>query len=224
MKRVDYTSRDEWLYAREPWATGTKIKDLAVKPRTRGIELNDGLVANIAQVKLAAEFMTTFDIRQGIEWRNDAERGLFLEEEALAAVEAVSGIRFERLENVLCFADDSILAVSPDGLTKDAKIGLETKCLGSDKHLLAVMASKGNEPAKAILLDEFKSQLAQYFCVIDTLEKIVLGFYDPRFINEKYRTVVFSFTRDDFADEIAKNIEIVENSKIVIKKILGELV
>lgn len=224
MKQVNYSSRDEWLRARETRATGTKIKDLAVKPRTRGIELSEDLTANVAQVNLAADFMITYDIREGVEWRNDADRGLFLEEEALAAVENLTGIKFERLENTLCFGDDHILAVSPDGLTKDGKIGLETKSLSSGKHLLAVMASKGNSGAKEAILSEFKSQLAQYFCVIETMEKVILGFYDPRFINEKYRTIVFEFTRDDFSDEIAKNLEIVENSKTVIKQILGGLV
>lgn len=220
MIRTDYKSRDEWLIARETKATGSKIKDLAVKPRTQGVQITDDILANVTQVKLAAEFLTVYDAREGVEWRNAAERGLFLEPEALAAGEKLIGLEFERMENVLFERDDRIVAVSPDGITKSQVAGAETKCLNSGSHLLAILGKAGNENAKNLLLNEYKPQIAQYFCVFDKLETMYAIFYDPRFIKPEHRTIVLKFDREELKEEIEKNTTVIENSKTVVKAIL----
>ena len=217
-----FDNRDEWLRWRETKATGTKMKDLAVKPRTNGIKIGDEIV-NAAQIELAAEFLTKYDYREGENWRNAAERGLFLEPEAFARAVKELGIKAERMDNVGIERDDGITAVSPDSLSEDHKVAIETKCLGIGKHLTAVLAGKGNDSAKEMLKKEFGSQVAQYFTVIDELETLILAFYDPRFIDENNQFAYIEFKREELADEILRNGDIIEDSKDKIKLVMKEI-
>lgn len=223
MRLNQFTTRAEWLAWRGGKITGTKLKSLAVKPRTKGISIGD-VVVNMAQLEIVAGLMTTYDYREGVEWHGDDQRGLYLEDEAFEATIKKTGLKdIKRLDNAGYVAEDLISAVSPDSVSDDLKIAVETKCLASKNHLLAILANNGNEDARNAILKEFGQQLAQYFWVIKTLEKLIIAFYDPRFIEESDKLITLEFSREDFLAEIENNAKIIEDTKSVVKNILINL-
>lgn len=224
MNKREFATQADWLRARETVITGTKIKDLSVKPRTQGVMIGDKMV-NSAQLELAAGFLTVDDVREGVEWHNPAERGLFLEPEAFdSACEALkdelAGVEMARLDNTLYYDDSGFVGVSPDSISADETVAIETKCLKSSKQLLACLAKNGNEDAKRLILSEFHDQLVQYFVVIDKLETLYIAFYDPRFIDKNYRMVYLKIKRDDLAEDITRNKSVCDNSIDAVRDII----
>jgi hypothetical protein len=100
------------------------------------------------------------------------DRGLRLEEEAAHKFEAETGIKLI-IDLVTWQRDDNeSIYISPDGYTKDLKKAAEIKCLGSARHLEALLTGK--------IPSDYWEQVLQYFIVNDKLETLYFIFYDPR--------------------------------------------
>lgn len=220
MKFVQFETRDEWLAERETKITGTTLKDFLVKPRTNGVEI-DGEMLNPAQLGLAASFMTVPDVRDGVEWHNAAQRGLFLEAEALDAAQARLEGEYIKMDNAICEDDDGILAVSPDSIATDKKSAVETKCLSNANHLAALLAKKGNQSAYDFVVKQFEKQVSQYKTVIPTIEKVYLAFYNPCFVDDDKKIVIFEMS--DFDEESKDARMAADKAKNAIKLIMKGL-
>lgn len=157
---VDQNS-DEWLELRRGKITGSKLSGII--PKKRG----DG--KKIGFYELMAERLA---IEEGAE--DPMERGHRLEAEAIAAFEASSGKKVERVG--FCVSDlHPSIALSPDGLIAvdgKWKEGVEVKCLSAARHLEAWDLQK--VPA------DYEEQVLQYFIVDEALETLYFVFYDPR--------------------------------------------
>lgn len=154
---------EEWLEARKGKITGSKLKDIVVK---RGTGKKIGFYQLIAD-RLAIS----------PDGEDALERGHRLEDEAVGIFQEKTGLAVER-EIGLCVSDlNENIAVSPDGLIKNKKgkytEALEVKCLGSARHIEAVIENK--------IPDDYWLQVIQYFIVIEDLETLYVMFYDPRF-------------------------------------------
>lgn len=173
---------NEWLEARKGKITGSKLKDIVVK---RGNGKKIGFYQLIAD-RLAIDEVVD----------DPRERGHDLENEAIEAFEKIADRKVDK-DIGLCVSDlnDSI-ALSPDGLIKD-EVGkyteaVEVKCLGSARHIEAVLTDK--VPA------EYEMQALQYFIVNDDLEVLFFVFYDPRVIAKPLHIV--QVTREEVEEQI----------------------
>lgn len=122
------------------------------------------------------------------------DRGLRLEDEATAIFEEKTGLKTEKVG--ICVSDcHPEIINSPDRLIKVGKKykkAVEIKCLGSARHLQAIIEDK--VPA------EYEAQKIQYFVVNDDLEELFFVFYDPRILSVPYHCI--SVKREEVADKI----------------------
>ena len=217
-----YETIEEWKQARETAFTGTKVAGLKVKPRTAGIVIGEKLY-NETTAEMAVAFMTTPDDREGIEWQNDAQRGIYLEKEALEATSNATGVKFIKHDCVIWYSNDAeLIGLSPDGVDKNNKIALETKCLGSVKHLKYALLAKKCEGFDRIP-QEYQDQVAQYFLVNPDIEKVCFSLYDPRFDDPEWAIVPVMITRKEAKDKIAENATILQQGLNAVKEILAEI-
>lgn len=124
---------------------------------------------------------------------NPMERGIALEDEARQKLEVLLD---EEIETVGLCVHDTVpdIAVSPDGIIrKNGHIyyAVEIKCLGTARHLQAVIEK--NVP------DDYKQQVLQYFIVLEELEVLYFTFYDPRVVG--HELFVIEVHRKDIAEE-----------------------
>lgn len=180
MKRISLEQgSDEWHEFRLGKITGTILGDVYSKRGGRKI----GFYQLIAD-------------RLGLEPddENRMDRGLRLEDEAIAIFEEQSGLKVE--QDGVCVSDFSDQVInSPDGLIKkDGKYvgAIEIKCISPARHLQAIIEEK--IPA------DFESQVVQYFIVNDDLETLYFIFYDPRVTCKPYYCI--SVTREEIKDKI----------------------
>ena len=125
---------------------------------------------------------------------NRMDRGLRLEDEAIAIFEEKTGLKVEQDGVCVSSFSDQVIN-SPDGLIeKDGKyIGaVEIKCISPARHLQAVIENK--------IPDEFESQKVQYFVVNDDLQTLYWLFYDPRVTATPYHCI--EVKREEIADKI----------------------
>lgn len=212
-----YETTNDWLVAREGTFTGTKISALKAKPRTTGVEINDK-VYNNATIEMVAGVMTTPD---GIDtpWKDDRQRGLMLEWEALQALaDRFPNMGIKKLDRTIWFTNESeLIGSSPDGISTDGETAIETKCLSSVKHLTYYIEhlDNNNTPPK-----EFKEQVIQYFVCHDKIKRVMLAFYDPRFNDEQYQMFVIILKREDYEKEIREQIELLQEGLRNAKEIM----
>lgn len=81
------------------------------------------------------------------------------------------------------------IGISPDALTIDATIAVETKCLSGKEHMKIVASNQ--VPTKHV------AQCCHYFAVIPCLEKLYFGAYRPE---NKYSLVCLTLTRESFVN------------------------
>lgn len=160
MKIIDVEQRsDEWIEYRLGKISGTMLGELYSKRGTRKV----GFYQVIAE-RLAIE----------PDDENRMDRGIRLEDEAVAEFTALTGKKVEQVG--VCVSDDNpSIIISPDGLIKTKgkyTEAVEAKCLSSARHLQAVIENK--------VPVEFEAQMMQYFIVNDDLETLYFVFYDPR--------------------------------------------
>lgn len=164
MKIVNIEQNSEkWLELRKGKITGSKLKDLIVK---RGNGKKVGFYQLIAD-RLAIDDQSIDGI----------DRGHDLEEAALEHFENITGKRLNKDCGMWLSDLDDNIAISPDAAvvpeTPDIYTeAVEAKCLGSARHIEAVLTNK--------LPNDYSDQALQYFVVNEHLETLYFVFYDPR--------------------------------------------
>lgn len=172
---------DEWFEFRKGKISGTMLGDLYSPRGTRKLGFYELIAERLA-------------IAPDDEDRMD--RGLRLEDEAIAMFEKNTGYKVERVG--VCQHDKyPDIINSPDGLVKEKgkyTIAVEVKCLSSARHLQAIVENK--------LPPEFESQVIQYFIVNPDLKYLAMVFYDPRILSAPY--FVLPITREELGDKPQK--------------------
>lgn len=148
---------EEWHSFRKGKISGTMLSELYSKRGNRKL----GFYELIAE-RIAIE----------PDQENRMDRGLRLEEEAIARFEELYGKTVERVGIVQHDKYPEIIQ-SPDGLIGDTE-AIEIKCLSPARHLQAVIENK--------VPSEYEAQKCQYFIVNPKLEKLYFMFYDPRIL------------------------------------------
>jgi hypothetical protein len=148
---------DEWHAMRWGKIGGTLAKGLLTDSQTLFIDILS---------QRSEEFQLDED-----SYVSDAmARGSVLEKYAIEATEEKFGIKFESTGWMQC-EDNELLGISPDGITEDETISIETKCPSRKKH------------TETILLNEIPKdnihQCLQYFVVNPKLEKHIFVSYRP---------------------------------------------
>lgn len=173
---------DQWLELRKGKITGSKLKDIVVK---RGTGKKIGFYQLIAD-------------RLGIDesYQDPRERGHGLEHEAIEAFEEATEVEVNK-DVGLCVSDiNENIALSPDGLIADEdgvyRQAVEVKCLGSARHIEAVLEDR--------IPQDYEMQALQYFIVISELEVLYFVFYDPRIIAKPLHIV--QLAREDYEADI----------------------
>jgi hypothetical protein len=185
---------EEWLESRKRKITGSKLKNVVVLR---------GLKRKIGTFQLVADAIG----KQPEEFEDARERGHRLEQEAVELLEKVTKVKFKQVGMIISDISDDI-ALSPDAV-EDADvitIAGEIKCLDNKNHLEAILdiPDIGNEDADIELTKtipkDFKFQILQYFIVIETLQKLFLGFYNPDVGALSFHYI--EVTREELKDDI----------------------
>jgi predicted phage-related endonuclease len=204
MNIIRYEDRDQWLAGRLCRITGSRLKDIVVK---RGTGKKIGFYELIAE-------------RIGIPADNEnaMDRGQRLEPEAIERFEAATG---KKVDTSLCMwtrEDGEHIAVSPDGFIAPKKGGkvkeaVEVKCLGSARHIEAVLTNE--------VPDEYHYQVVQYFAVNDDLEKLYFVLYDPRLKVKDFHTI--EVTREQVQEEVTMMLMYQRDTLQEVERIAAEL-
>lgn len=157
MQVKKFQNEEEWLQARRGKITGTRLKDVIVK---RGTGRKIGFYELIAE-RIAVE----------PDGEDVMERGLRLEDEALELFTKETKKKVTNEMVLWCRDDNESIALSPDGIISE-KEAVEVKCLGSARHIEALIENK--------IPSDYTDQALQYFIVNDELETLYFVFYDPR--------------------------------------------
>lgn len=184
MQVLTFEDRDQWLAARLCKITGSRLKDIVSK--------RDTGKKKIGFYELIAE-------RIGLpaDGENPMDRGTRLEEEALERFTAMTGKSVDPSLVIWTREDNQDIAVSPDGSVvpkEGEKIteAVETKCLGSARHIEAVLTNE--------IPGEYREQAMQYFIVNESLQKLHFCFYDPRLKVKDFH--IIEMTREQVLPEI----------------------
>lgn len=151
---------DEWLELRKNKITGSKLHGLTQSRSGK----------KIGFYQLIADRLVLAD--DSIDGR---DRGHDTEEEALEHFENFIGKKVDQNCGMWISDENENIAVSPDGAIKTGKYykeAVEIKCLGSARHIEAIVTNK--------IPGEYKEQVIQYFVVNEKLEKLYFVLYDPR--------------------------------------------
>lgn len=200
MKIHKFDNEIDWKAFRRGKITGSRLKDIVVK---RGTGKKIGFYELIAE-------------RLGIpaDEENPMERGHRLEGEAVERFESKTGMKVSRDLVVWEHEDLEGIAVSPDGwIGKTAKEAVEIKCLGSARHIEAVITNE--------VPDEYHYQAIQYFAVNDKLETLHFCFYDPRLKVKDFH--VIEITREQMQEEVDAMITYQKDTLAEVDKYVQEL-
>lgn len=156
MKKHQIEQRSpEWFQIRKGKITGTVLKGIMGTPYAKQ-EMFYELIAQRLIVGL---------VNDG---ENPMERGIRLEDEAIAKFEFETGLKVEKVG--FAESDNPVIANSPDGLIGDTE-AIEVKCMGGKNHIKLWFE---NEIPK-----EYNWQVIQYFIVNPKLEKMYFVGYNP---------------------------------------------
>ena len=193
----------EWHSFRAGKVTGTKLK--GVLGRTRE-EWENLLVAESLSVWTQDE--------------TDLERGVRLEDEAVAHFEEKTGKKVSKM-GCTTREDNLKVASSPDGLiyNPDANGGkgafdeaVEIKCLTGKKHIAAILGKldcrEKNTSCWEVVPSDYTAQCLQYFIVNDYMHTLYFCFYSEDI--QEAPMVVLKITRAEIENEIehARSVEL----------------
>lgn len=180
MKVIKYDNEADWLKGRIGRVTGAKLKDIVSKR---------GTGKKIGSYQLIAD-------RLGIpaDEEKPIDRGHRLEKEAIAYFVKETGKKVDDSLVLWCRDDNENIAYSPDGSVIGEEATVEVKCLGSARHIEALITNE--------IPSEFEFQKLQSFIVNDTQEVLYFCFYDPRLIARPFFYI--TVTRAQVAEDIAK--------------------
>lgn len=182
----------EWLSIREGAITGTKLGKYFAKDRKANFGFDLGK-PNLTFYETLAERITvgSADDSEDVgSLSSSRERGHELEPLAIDEAEVRLGKKFIR-GGVWQFSPTHLC--SPDGYTEDLTEAIEIKCLSSARHIKAILENEAPS--------EYFAQFMNYFNN-DKLQKLYVALYDPRFIDPRYQMKIFTFEREDWAEEI----------------------
>jgi putative phage-type endonuclease len=189
-KKIEQKS-DEWLHVRKGKITGTTLKNIMGTPKSR----------QDAIYEIVAERLT---VGVGDDDESPMERGVRLEDEAIAAFEFDTGLKVERVG--FCESDDNpSIANSPDGLIGEDK-AIEVKCMGGKNHVKMWLTNK--------IPDEYLWQAIQYFVVNEKLNTLYFVGYNPDIPTHPLH--IIELNRKDISDEIKKA---EESQKVFLKEV-----
>ena len=191
----------EWLELRKNKITGSKLHGLT---ESRGGK-------KIGFYQLIADRLVLAD--DSVDGR---DRGHDTEEEALEQFEAVIGKKVDQSCGMWISDENENIAVSPDGAIKIGKYykeAVEIKCLGSARHIEAIVTDK--------IPSEYKEQVIQYFVVNEKLEKLYFVFYDPRVTVKPMH--VIEVDREKIADDIKYYLDYEKDLLEEVNRIVEEL-
>lgn len=194
-----YNSKEEWLEDRKGKIGGSTLSDIVVK---RGTNEKIGFYQIIAE-----------RIAQDPDEENAMERGTRLEEEAIEKVSKILNKKIDTSLVIWSREDNKNITVSPDGFIND-KEAVEIKCLGTAKHIEAIVTDK--------IPSEYEFQKLQYFIVNDKLKTLYFCLYDPR-MPEKHQIKIFEISRKDIEDDIKMYKEYQEEKLEKIEQIINNL-
>jgi predicted phage-related endonuclease len=173
-----FETEADWLNERLGRITGSRLGSIVTKR---------GTGKKIEFYQLIAE-------RLGLppDEENPMERGHRLEAEAIALFSEKTGKKVDT-DLQIWFADwNDRVALSPDGAIGKTE-AVEVKCLGSARHIEAVLTDS--------IPKDYEYQVLQYFIVNDKLKKLHFVFYDPRLRVKSYH--VIEVKREDLEEQIA---------------------
>lgn len=166
---------EEWHKIRYGKIGGTLSSGLFVDSETL---LNDVL----------SELVEDFDLQESFQ-SYDMIRGSEMEPEARKSLNAYLGIELRECGWLQC-EENTLLGISPDGVTDDLKTSAEIKCPASKKHLVTI---RKNEIPKDNIL-----QCIHYFTVNPNLETHYFCSYRPE---NKFKPIfVKELKRDTLVD------------------------
>lgn len=181
MKVINVEQRSEaWHEAKLGMITGKGLKRVVGTPRVRD---------EYFYVVLAQRLSTEANPDESA-----MDRGVRLEDEAIAEYEKRTGLKVEKL-GLTVHDDNKWIGNSPDGYIKKGNIyvkPVEVKCLSSANHIKAYLTKEVPE--------EHKPQGIQYFIVNPVAEELDFVFYDPRI--SKIPFFIITLKRKDLEKEI----------------------
>jgi predicted phage-related endonuclease len=198
MKIHKFENEIDWKAFRRGKITGSRLKDIVAKKNGS---------KKIGFYELIAE-------RLGIpaDEENAMERGHRLEGEAVERFESKTGMKVSRDLVIWEREDIEGVAVSPDGWI-GKKEAIEIKCLGSARHIEAVITNE--------VPDEYHYQKLQYFIVNDKIETLHFCFYDPRLKHKDFH--VIEVTRKQVQEEVEAMIAYQKDTLAEVDKYVQEL-
>lgn len=200
MKISRFENEETWLDFRKGKVMGTRSGGII--PNSRNGEWKKGFWEIVAE-KLAED----------PDGQNPMERGKELESEAVARLEAETGLKLDNGLVVWSREDNENIAISPDAYTADFKIACEVKCLNTASHVEALVTQK--------IPSEYVDQAIQYFVVNDDLEKLYFTFYDPRIQCKDFFYI--EMTREELQDKIDTRLDQEKTAIAEINRIVNEL-
>lgn len=156
MKTETFGDKDSWLEARRGRITGTRLGSLLSKRDKKPLKGFYEVVAERVAIPRDGE--------------NVMDRGIRLEEEAVARFVAETGKKVNTDLVIWHRDDDKNIAISPDGFIGKTE-AVEVKCLSSAAHIEAWLTKE--------VPSEYEHQVLQYFIVNDKLKTLFFIFYDP---------------------------------------------
>ncbi len=146
----------EWHHIRKGKVSGTVLKNLMGTPRAKQDAIYE-LVAGRLTVGI------------GDEDENPMERGVRLEDSAIAEFELKTGLNVSTT-GISQSDDNANIINSPDGLIGEDQ-AIEVKCMGGKNHVKMWLQNK--------IPDDYWWQVVQYFVVNEKLQKLYFVGYNP---------------------------------------------
>jgi len=148
------------------------------------------------------------------------ERGNTLEDEAVRRLEKEIGLEFDNRKIMWISEEIEGLAVTPDGAgLTDTTTACEIKCLNSAHHLEAYFAK--DYPKSSTLYSVYKSQARQYFQVNHELQRLFVGFYDPRSPVDFHYIVI---NREDIEEDLEEERNLMQMALLEIERLEAQLI
>jgi len=150
----------EWKRIRHAKVGGSSSKDVLVK------DLEDSAIFH----KICGEMCEDFDEYETSFVNEAMERGNNLEPLARIELEKLKGIKL--LVPAWIQSDIPILGISPDGINEENTFAGEFKCPAKNTYNKYMANNR-------LLVDDYAPQIADYFAVVPTLEKLYMCAYRP---------------------------------------------
>lgn len=198
MKIYNFENEQDWLEARKTKITGSRLKDvITFRGTTKKQEYYELLAERLA--------LPPTD-------ENAMDRGLRLEADAIERFALETGKKVDSSLALWVRDDNESIAISPDGRIGKTE-AIEVKCLGSARHIEALLTGK--------VPGDYEYQALQYFIVNDELKTLYFAFYDPRLSVKDF--FYFTINREDKAVEIEEYKTYQENTLKEINEIVNKL-